>query len=75
VCLIVVGWTPILVRFSLGLENAASQRLKNDTSPQNGSCRLTLVTVRELFENARDCVVVTLRNTSPWSSRISAPSP
>ena len=31
-CLIVVGWTPILVRFSLGLENAASQRLKNDTA-------------------------------------------
>jgi hypothetical protein len=41
VCLIVVGWTPILVRFSLGFENAASQRLEDDTSPQDGSCRLT----------------------------------
>jgi hypothetical protein len=34
VCLIVVGWTPILVRLSLGFENAASQRLKNYSKTQ-----------------------------------------
>jgi len=37
--------------WGLGLRNAASQRLKYDTSAQNGCCRLTFVNERELFEN------------------------
>ena len=35
------SWGSRQIGVQVRLENAASQRLKNDTSPQNGSCTLT----------------------------------
>ena len=34
-------WGSRQIGVQVRLENAASQRLKNDTSPQDGSCRVT----------------------------------
>jgi len=43
----------------------ASQRLKNDKSPE-WEVQANFRFIRELFQKARDCLVVMFRKTSSW---------
>jgi hypothetical protein len=48
------GWTLGRIRFGWVLRNAASQQLKDDTSPQNGCCRALESTAGEVAESKAD---------------------